>query len=218
MSQANAGWQLITHLGSASLLMPILAITATGLWRAGQENAVRVWLMALALGVAITVASKILFLGWGMGIAFLDFTGVSGHTLLASSILPVLFFSVEGGTKPRVRTVSLWLGLAFSLAVGISRIVLGMHSPSEVVAGWLLGLAISGAVLKALENLGPRQGYMLLPFLVLFLAFGSTTSSYLPTHDMEIRLALLLSGRDKPFTRAHLASAARAAKPDGMRQ
>jgi hypothetical protein len=94
MQATGAYWQLITQLGSSSLLFPVLAISVATLWISNQKTAIYLWLTALTLAVTVTLATKLLFLGWGIGIASLDFTGVSGHTLLATSILPILFLSV----------------------------------------------------------------------------------------------------------------------------
>ena len=79
-------WQLITQLGSSSLLLPVLVVSVLTLLFARQKKAVCLWLTALTFAVTFTLATKLLFLGWGIGIASLDFTGVSGHTLLSTSI------------------------------------------------------------------------------------------------------------------------------------
>jgi membrane-associated phospholipid phosphatase len=201
MQQTNGYWQLISHLGSSSLLMPILAIAVIGLWLSSQKKVVHLWIIGLTLAVTITVISKVFFLGWGIGIASLNFTGISGHTLLATSILPVLFFSVAGESQTKFSNIGLWFGLILSFSVGISRIVLGMHSISEVVAGWMIGLVVCGVTLNAMESHLGRLAYLQISLLFFMLAIGSTTPNYLPTHDMEIKLALLLSGHDKPYTR-----------------
>ena len=83
-------WWILTHLGASSLLLPALLLVLGGLWESGARDAAKRYLLRLSIAVGITVVSKCLFFGWGIGIAALDFTGVSGHTLLATSILPVL--------------------------------------------------------------------------------------------------------------------------------
>ena len=197
-------WQVITHLGSLGLMIPVVAIAATSLWQAGQKAAVRIWLPALALAATITLATKILFLGWGIGIAALDFTGISGHTLLATSVLPVLFGSLFAQDRYCAKPAGAAFGLLIGAVVGISRIFLGAHSGSEVVVAWLIGAAVSGVTLKALDSSLQRLWLAWLAPLVLFLAFNAATSSYLQAHNWEVRIALLLSGHDRPYTRHQL--------------
>ena len=37
-----------------------------------------------------TTASKVAFIGWGLGLSALDFTGISGHAMIASAVYPLL--------------------------------------------------------------------------------------------------------------------------------
>jgi membrane-associated phospholipid phosphatase len=194
-------WRVITHFGSAGLILPILTIVVIGLWQSGQRTAAGVWLIWLGLSILATVASKVLFLGWGIGVAELNFTGVSGHTVLATSVLPVFFSWVMALTPQRFNLVGALFGLGLSVGVGLSRVVLGTHSPSEVVAGWVIGLMVSAVTLYSLDGRHRRPWFASLSPLILLLALSTTTSNYLPTHDWELRLALLLSGQNQPHHR-----------------
>jgi len=201
MFQPNAYWQFITHLGSASLLLPFFGVALLELWVSHQKSAIYLWIVALSIGVIVTLISKILFLGWGIGVASLNFTGISGHAFLATSIIPIVFYSFSGGLQEKAKNIGFWIGLILSLLVGISRIVLGMHSLSEVVFGWVLGLTVCVFALSAIKYYEQRYSYLHLATMVLLVAVGSTTPNYLPTHDLEIKLALTLSGHEKAFTR-----------------
>jgi hypothetical protein len=213
-SQVGHAWSVITHLGAATLALPTLAITVTGLWQSHQRVAARVWLLGLALAIAVTLTSKILFLGWGIGIASLDFTGVSGHALLATAVLPVLFSSLLAPDQLRFRIAGAVFGLWLGAAVAVSRVVLGAHSVSEVVCAWLIGFVVTVVTVKSMENHEPRPWIVFLAPLVLLFAFSTTHSNYLPTHGWEIDLALFVSGHDKPYTRPKLHSLAR--EKDGV--
>ena len=67
----------------------------------------------------------------------------SGHALniaLASSVMVVLLWPLLGRTG---RLIAVGLAILAVLAVGSDRILLGVHFPSDVIAGWLLGLGIT---------------------------------------------------------------------------
>ncbi len=204
LQQTTNAWQIVTHLGSASLLIPTVIITVAGLWQCQQKAAVGLWLLALTLAILICLATKIAFIGWGLGIASLNFTGISGHTLFATAVLPVLFHWLITWRPLRFRFAGAGLGLLLAVAVGVSRVVLGAHSQSEVVSGWLVGLVVSGVAVHALhERLKPPR-FALMALAVLMFVFDTTTATYLPTHYYETRLALFLSRHDKPYTRHEL--------------
>ena len=85
-----------------------------------------------------------------------------------------------------------------------SRVVLGAHSVSEVViAGWM-GLLVSGLTVRALPHGARAPWFARLSPLVLLLALHTSTATYLPSHAWEVRLALYLSGHDRPFQRHDL--------------
>jgi undecaprenyl-diphosphatase len=65
----------------------------------------------------------------------------SGHSMLAAVVyltLGALLSRVLGSTRAKVYVIALAMFLA--LLVGISRIYLGAHYPSDVLAGWAAGL------------------------------------------------------------------------------
>ena len=204
--QSSTYWQLITHLGSSSLLIPIMVITVINLWLSNQKQVAYLWMVTLGLAITFTTITKVMFFGWGIGIALLDFTGVSGHTLLATSIYPILFYSAYGGAQTKFRNIGLWFGIVLSLLVGTSRIAIGAHSMSEVIPAWILGMLVCALVLDAMNYQRQRLAYLQVMVLVCLLVFGSIMPNYIPTHDMEIELALLMSGRDEPYTRSDLIS------------
>lgn len=213
LQETSHFWRVVTHLGSSSLLLPLLALMAAGLWRSGQAPALKIWLKALALAAILTLATKIAFLGWGFGIVSLDFTGISGHTLGAAAVLPVVFGWLPARAGQCYRPAGAAFGVLLATAVGVSRIVLDTHSPSEVAAAGLVGLLVSGLALTALQESPSRPRFARLAPLILLLAFDTNTSTYLPTHDLEIRMAMLLSGRDSPFQRHHLHRPTAASNP-----
>lgn len=67
----------------------------------------------------------------------------SGHALnvaVAGSVVVVLVWPLLGRAG---RRWAVGLAVVAGLAVGLDRIFLGVHFPSDVIAGWLLGLGIT---------------------------------------------------------------------------
>ncbi|MHB1092494.1 phosphatase PAP2 family protein [Thiobacillus sp.] len=197
-------WLVITQLGAASIMLPVFLVTTAGLWLAGQKSALLAWLAAMAVGVSIVLVNKIAFIGWGWGSGSLNFTGISGHTMLATSIFPIWISQLLVRSGRRFSLSGILLGLAIGATVSISRLVLGAHSPSEVIAGWLLGLAIITVVCRTMKGQRPTHGVTGLAGVFMLLALNPSLSVYFPTHKWEVKLALALSGRTQPYIRQDL--------------
>ena len=94
-------WPLLTRLGEMQLLVPAACVA---IWRMHREADARPlaawWLLALAVATLITTASKVAFIGWGVGSASLNFTGISGHAMFAGAIFPVLMGAFASHAKP----------------------------------------------------------------------------------------------------------------------
>lgn len=180
-------------------------LLAADLWRGGQQAAVRAWTTVLVPAMLVTLASKVLFFGWGVGSSRFDFTGISGHALLATSILPVLCNWLLLAQTRRLSSTGVAAGGALAVAVGVSRVAVGAHSWSEVAAAWVIGAVVSMLALRAMRPSAPRRSWpvRLAPLAVL-LALATSASSYLPTHAWEVALSLQFSGRQHPFSRHDL--------------
>lgn len=192
-------WEVVGHLGAASLQLPVLLLVVPGLWLAGQRDALRVWLLTFSAAVLLTLGSKILYFGWGIGFKPLAFTGISGHAVLAACILPVLFGWLLMRDQQRFSRAGAVLGLLLAAGVAVSRVKLGAHSSSEVLVAWLLGLLVSGLSLRALKSPPRAPWFASLAPMILLLAFSHTASTYLPTHAWEIKVASFLSGQETWF-------------------
>ena len=132
-------WTLITGFGDSAVMLP--AAVAIALWLAagGAWRTTIVRLVTIGAGAALVAATKIAFLGWGIGSARLDFTGVSGHTTLATAVTLTAIHLLSRGLPRPYRLALLAVGLAGALAVGVSRLAVQAHSFSEVCAGLVIG-------------------------------------------------------------------------------
>jgi membrane-associated phospholipid phosphatase len=196
-------WTAITDFGDSAAMLP--AAITIGLWLAigGAWCRALAWMLTFTLGMSVVIISKLAFIGWGYGIRSLDFTGVSGHSMLATAILSCGCYLAGEKLRRGVRLAGAATGMAGGFLIGLSRLELQVHSVSEVVAGCLLGGMVSG-VFVILARRWPRSrvpamagGGALL--LLLVMVHGGKA----PTQDWITRVAEMLSGQSTPYTRAN---------------
>ncbi|WP_250452114.1 phosphatase PAP2 family protein [Caballeronia sp. ATUFL_M2_KS44] len=137
---------ICSNLGDAALTLPLALVCALWLRTVDFRLALR-WAALLGAGMGLVGLSKILYAGCGLEVSALNFRMISGHTMLAASIYTVagaLLFGSLGGGWYRLGAAG---GLALAAMIGASRIIQDAHTPSEVVAGWILGAAIAAMLL-----------------------------------------------------------------------
>ena len=195
-------WHAITRLGEAQVMLP--AALALLLWLAHRPAArllVWWWLGMMVLAVSITTATKIAFIGYGFGWAALDFTGVSGHAMFAAVVYPLLFLVLNSARSVGWQRAALACGYLLALCVGISRVMVGAHSPSEVVAGLALGGAAGAAAIAMAHTPAIRMPMWLPVAVVVSVLVLGVNAPPSRTHDLVTRISLALSGRSAPYTR-----------------
>jgi undecaprenyl-diphosphatase len=143
----------VTQLGSLVVLVPLLL--ALGVWVGSTYRTWRplMFLTAAVGGVALLNACTKLLVARprpGSG-ALLDVEGYgfpSGHSAQAAAGWLAVATLLGGLSRDPTRRVALTAGaVVVILGVGFSRVYLGVHAPTDVLGGWLLGVAWLGAVL-----------------------------------------------------------------------
>jgi undecaprenyl-diphosphatase len=141
---------ILTTLGGAAVLLPF-TFGAAGyrLFRGCSRSAI--WLLGVTLGGRLAVVAIKALLARVRPdlfpyIVIESGSYPSGHA--ANSAIVLLSLAVLTGR----RTVYL-AALAGSFAIGVSRIYLGVHWPSDILAGWLFG--IGWVALFAVYNRAP---------------------------------------------------------------
>ncbi|SIQ77723.1 phosphatase PAP2 family protein [Pseudacidovorax sp. RU35E] len=211
---AFLNWHALTWLGDSSLMIPMaVAITAWLGWARRTRPVMWLWLLCLGAAGAVVVAGKFAFMGWGVGIEALDFTGFSGHTTMSTTLWPVALWLMVSGFAHRWRVSAACAGWALGAAIGGSRLALDAHSMSEVVSGFLLGLAASGFFLWR-QRRKPHPKLRLLPVLLTLAlpALVIPPGTRAPTHELIGRVAAWTAGNERPFVRADLHAGTRPAK------
>lgn len=137
-------WTAVSDLGDAAMTLPLAVVCIAWLTRstAGRHVAAS-WALMLAVGMALVGATKMLYAGCGIQIRAIDFRVISGHTMLASAVWPMTCVLALGGGEQLRASTSLSLGLGLGALIGIARVFDDAHTPSEVVAGWLVGSAVA---------------------------------------------------------------------------
>jgi hypothetical protein len=79
--------------GDSTVLLPSAAAVFMVLFLRRPSRQIA-WQWGLLFGItgAIVSASKLAFMGWGIGIRELDFTGFSGHTALSTAFWPIFLW------------------------------------------------------------------------------------------------------------------------------
>jgi membrane-associated phospholipid phosphatase len=195
-------WISVTALGSVGVMGPVALIVAAWLALGYRWKYAGAWLALLGAASGLVASSKIAFIGWGIGVRPLDFTGFSGHALMSTAVLPVAIFVALLPARGAVRAAGVAIGLLLGVWVGVSRVVLDAHSVSEVVAGCALGAAVALAFVciawrAESGKLAPTPVAASLAAVVVALH-----GVPVPTQHWITEIALGLSGHERPYVRA----------------
>ena len=192
-------WGVITDLGDSAVMAPAcLAIAAWLVLSRAYRDAVR-WLTLFGAAAGLVLCTKVAFLGWGIGVAALDFTGASGHATSATGVFGVAGFLV-GSKASRIWGLSgAAIGCGLGALIAFSRIMVGAHSGSEVAVGCLIGATVVLGMMTAPRPLvlaAPRLLSLTLVAIVITQHGGRA-----PSEAWITELSLILSGHSQPYSR-----------------
>ncbi|WP_250500240.1 phosphatase PAP2 family protein [Caballeronia sp. GAWG1-5s-s] len=195
-------WLSITALGSVGVMLPVGLAAAAWLALGYRWKYTLEWLALLGAGSACVGLSKIAFIGWGIGVRTIDFTGISGHAYMATAVLPVAHFVALLPARGPLRAGGVGVGLLLGALIGGSRVVVNAHSVSEVVAGCALG----GAVAIAFVSIAWKAEAGKLSPTPVVASLGAVVVALhgvpVPTQHWITEIALGLSGHERPYVRA----------------
>lgn len=97
-------WQFVSFFGDSTVLLPS-AVVLFAVLVLRKTSRTLAWQWALLFGITGTVVciSKLAFMGWGIGIREIDFTGFSGHTALSTAFWPILIWLLTSRASSSLR-------------------------------------------------------------------------------------------------------------------
>lgn len=138
--------KLLTSIGSTVSIVPLSLLILLFLYKVLKHRS------ELILFVAVMVGSNILFLLLKLYfhrarpdlhrlIEVSGYSFPSGHATNACSLYGILTFLLWKHIRTRLgRTILIVLSVMMILAIGVSRIYLGVHYPSDILAGYFLSI------------------------------------------------------------------------------
>ena len=143
---------IVTALGSVAIIGALSLAGFAGFALTKQRGSA--WLLALAMGGAIVLEN-------GLKLAFHrarpePFFGIaspetfsfpSGHALFSACFYGAVAWRLAARAQQRSVRATLWAtSIALIAAIGFSRIYLGVHNPTDVLAGYLVAAFWLGAI------------------------------------------------------------------------
>lgn len=142
----------LTALGNISVVIALALVSAAFLWPT-PERRLGGWLILLALVAwAAPEILKAIFERprpaatlWATEVRSPSFP--SGHALQSALVWGAAAVAVRRTVGGTIGRGALVLGAMLPLLIGASRTILGVHFPTDVVAGWLAGWALLGSAI-----------------------------------------------------------------------
>ena len=136
---------LLSHelVRPVTCVLIVCGAMALHLWR-GERRLALLWLVvglttgAIEYGLKPSVGRVRPELWPRPGFEQRGFSFPSGHAVASATFYPLMALLVAR-RRPSWRASAWLMGVAFALYIGFGRLYLGVHWPSDVLAGWTLG-------------------------------------------------------------------------------
>jgi undecaprenyl-diphosphatase len=153
----------VTALGGFTVLTLVVVLSAVLLWLHRRRAQASVLVVAVVGGELLAQAIKVM-VGRSRPdlVPHLDVVYSSSFPSGHSTLSPIVYFTLaaivaagEGRLTQRVLLIT--TALALVLAIGVSRVYLGVHWPTDVLAGWALGTAVAIVATLGLHLFAPHR-------------------------------------------------------------
>ncbi len=133
----------LTDFADQAVIIPLMVATAVALAVQGWRRGAAVWLIVVSATLAATLALKFMFLACAPLANPLDVHSPSGHVAAATVVAGGLAAMIT-----RRRSSVFQAALLTACLIGLSRLVLGMHTLPEVILGGLIGMTGVAALVR----------------------------------------------------------------------
>ena len=155
-------WEVCTFLGGAFLIPVGVAFVVAALLAGRPRLAVIVAVTLIAAALFTDAVKDYIARPRPPGEPLVPAPGYSfpsGHTLNSTATYGLLAFVVwRSSLTKAIRVAAIIVGVTVPTLVGLSRIALGVHYPSDVLGGWLAGIAfvaLGATLIQMTAALGP---------------------------------------------------------------
>jgi undecaprenyl-diphosphatase len=147
----------ITFLGTGLVVMTIVAISSLFLYLSRHRYSAALLLFATAGALILNNVLKASFdrprpqiFQWGTHVLSSSFP--SGHAMSATVVYSmVAFLAARLEARRWIRAIVILIAIVLIALIGSSRVYLGVHYPSDILAGVLMGFAWAGFCLAMFE-------------------------------------------------------------------
>jgi membrane-associated phospholipid phosphatase len=135
--------RFLTDFADQTVIIPLVLAVAIALAVQGWRRGAVVWLLVVTATFSATLVLKLMCLACSPVFRPMDLHSPSGHVAAATVVAGGLAVMLT-----RHRTSILPAAVIAAIVIGISRVVLGVHSLPEVIIGASIGLAGAAALLR----------------------------------------------------------------------
>ena len=156
----------ITAMGSSIVLILVVMAVSGFLWLQNQTRLLALLIAAMVGGTFLNALLKMTFARPRPSVVphlreVFTFSFPSGHAALSAIVyltIGVLLFEVVEGRASRLYCLA--VAMAATFLVGFSRVFLGVHYPSDVLAGWAAGISWAALCWLAVQYVAKRRARM----------------------------------------------------------
>src|SRR5918998_2282269 len=147
----------ITFMGTGSIVMLIVAVSGMFLWLTKHKHSALLLLVATVGGILLNNLLKAGFdrprpqvFEWGQHTVSSSFP--SGHAMSAATVyMTVAYLAARLQRRHISRVLTLLAATIVVVLIAVSRLYLGVHYPTDVAAGVILGIAWAALCMAMLE-------------------------------------------------------------------